>query len=338
MAVGRCPFPHARIAEIDVEEASRLPGVHQVLVGREVVERTEPIIVLRPVPGAPDLPYYALAGRGLRLRGAAGRQRRRRQPGDRRGRGRARRDRLRAPSPRLRHARRAGAGGAADPPPTHRLEPPRIQSPGPRGRRGRAGGRRRRRRGQLPDRPGDRAADGGARDRRRVAPGRPAAHRAHLDPGAAPRAHAAGGVAAPRRRRRAGGDRRCRWRLRPQARHLPRGRARLPARDRSAPARQWTEDRVEHFRATTHGRESVHECGIGAAPDGADPGDDRSLHDRPRGAELPFGSAQLSSVVFTGPYGRGGGGRAPGRAHQQDSDRRLPRLRAARGRTSPASC
>jgi carbon-monoxide dehydrogenase large subunit len=61
MAVGRCPFPHARIARIDVSGAVALEGVRHVLLGAEIVALTEPISVLRPVPGAPSLPYYALA-------------------------------------------------------------------------------------------------------------------------------------------------------------------------------------------------------------------------------------------------------------------------------------
>jgi carbon-monoxide dehydrogenase large subunit len=61
MAVGRCPFPHARIAALDVAAAAALDGVREVLVGADVVARTAPIPVLRPVPGAPELAYYALA-------------------------------------------------------------------------------------------------------------------------------------------------------------------------------------------------------------------------------------------------------------------------------------
>ena len=38
-----------------------MPGVEQVFVGADVVERSDPISVLRPVPGAADLPYFALA-------------------------------------------------------------------------------------------------------------------------------------------------------------------------------------------------------------------------------------------------------------------------------------
>ena len=61
MAVGRCPFPHARIVSVDVRAAAAIEGVRHVLLGADVVARTEPISVLRPVPGAPRLPYYALA-------------------------------------------------------------------------------------------------------------------------------------------------------------------------------------------------------------------------------------------------------------------------------------
>src|SRR3982074_184097 len=61
MAVLRCPFPHARIAGIDVSAAAALPGVRQVLVGSDVAQRSRPITVLRPVPGVPDLQFFALA-------------------------------------------------------------------------------------------------------------------------------------------------------------------------------------------------------------------------------------------------------------------------------------
>ncbi|MBC57184.1 MAG: aldehyde oxidase [Confluentimicrobium sp.] len=61
MAVARCPFPHARILRVDTAAAEALPGVVQVLDGRRVAELSEPLTVLRPVPGAPSLPYYALA-------------------------------------------------------------------------------------------------------------------------------------------------------------------------------------------------------------------------------------------------------------------------------------
>jgi aerobic carbon-monoxide dehydrogenase large subunit len=63
MAVGRCPFPHARIVRVDASAALELPGVLQVITGAEVAARTGPIRILRPVPGAPAIPHYALAER-----------------------------------------------------------------------------------------------------------------------------------------------------------------------------------------------------------------------------------------------------------------------------------
>lgn len=61
MAVGRCPYPRARIVSIDVSAAAQVDGVRHILVGTDVRARSEPLTVLRPVPGAPKLPYYALA-------------------------------------------------------------------------------------------------------------------------------------------------------------------------------------------------------------------------------------------------------------------------------------
>jgi carbon-monoxide dehydrogenase large subunit len=61
MAVGRCPYPHARVVRVGTERALALAGVKHVLVGADVRAATEPLTVLRPVPGAPALPYYALA-------------------------------------------------------------------------------------------------------------------------------------------------------------------------------------------------------------------------------------------------------------------------------------
>ncbi len=61
MAVGRCPYPHARIRSIDISAALALDGVYDVLTGADVARRTEPIGILRPVPGAPVIPHYALA-------------------------------------------------------------------------------------------------------------------------------------------------------------------------------------------------------------------------------------------------------------------------------------
>jgi carbon-monoxide dehydrogenase large subunit len=61
MAVGRCPYPHARIRSIDITAALALDGVYDVLTGADVARRSEPIGILRPVPGAPAIPHYPLA-------------------------------------------------------------------------------------------------------------------------------------------------------------------------------------------------------------------------------------------------------------------------------------
>ncbi|MDT7702158.1 MAG: aerobic carbon-monoxide dehydrogenase large subunit [Pseudonocardiales bacterium] len=61
MAVARCPYPHARIVRVDASAAAALDGVEHVLTPADIRRDTEPLTVLRPVPGAPQLPYYALA-------------------------------------------------------------------------------------------------------------------------------------------------------------------------------------------------------------------------------------------------------------------------------------
>src|SRR5215210_8872347 len=59
MAVGRCPFPRARIVGIDASAARELDGVRQIFVGPDIAARSRPLTVLRPVPDAPDLPFFA---------------------------------------------------------------------------------------------------------------------------------------------------------------------------------------------------------------------------------------------------------------------------------------
>ncbi|MCP2251567.1 carbon-monoxide dehydrogenase large subunit [Prauserella aidingensis] len=61
MAVARCPYPHARITSVDTSAADRMDGVEHVLDPATLRRLSDPITVLRPVPGAPTLPYYALA-------------------------------------------------------------------------------------------------------------------------------------------------------------------------------------------------------------------------------------------------------------------------------------
>lgn len=61
MALVRCPFPRARIVSIDVSAAQTLPGVLQILLPEDVLERTDPITILRPIPDAPAIMPRALA-------------------------------------------------------------------------------------------------------------------------------------------------------------------------------------------------------------------------------------------------------------------------------------
>lgn len=61
MAVGRCPFPHAKIVSIDTSIAAEMDEVFSIFTGADLPARSGPLTVLRPVPGAPDLPFYALA-------------------------------------------------------------------------------------------------------------------------------------------------------------------------------------------------------------------------------------------------------------------------------------
>ncbi|MFL5955935.1 MAG: xanthine dehydrogenase family protein molybdopterin-binding subunit, partial [Solirubrobacterales bacterium] len=75
----------------------------------------------------------------------------------------------------------------------------------------------------------------------------------------------------------------------------------LHAMDSGRPVK-WVEDRMEHFRATTHARESVHDVRIAATSDGRIVAM-TDVYATDLGAfNSPFGSAQLTSVMFTGPY------------------------------------
>ena len=65
---------------------------------------------------------------------------------------------------------------------------------------------------------------------------------------------------------------------------------------------KWVEDRGEHFRATTHGRESVHDYRIAACRDGRILAMTDVYANDLGGLNSPFGSSQLSTVVFNGPY------------------------------------
>ena len=61
MAVARCPFPHARISAIRTDAALRIPGVYHVLTGSDASARSGSIGLLRPDPGAPRIPLPPLA-------------------------------------------------------------------------------------------------------------------------------------------------------------------------------------------------------------------------------------------------------------------------------------
>src|SRR3981081_2859856 len=63
MAVGRCPYPHARIVAVDAAAALELHGVLQVITGADVAARSGPIRILGPGPGGPRLPDNAPAAR-----------------------------------------------------------------------------------------------------------------------------------------------------------------------------------------------------------------------------------------------------------------------------------
>ncbi len=69
VAIGRCPYPHARIRSIDVRAALEKPGVEAVLLGEQVVARTEPINVLRPFPGSAVTVFHGMAHTVARYEG-----------------------------------------------------------------------------------------------------------------------------------------------------------------------------------------------------------------------------------------------------------------------------
>lgn len=69
VAILRNPFPHTRITRIDVTAARAMPGVFAVLTGEDVIRRTDPITVLRPLPGLRRHDYYAMAHKIARFEG-----------------------------------------------------------------------------------------------------------------------------------------------------------------------------------------------------------------------------------------------------------------------------
>lgn len=302
MAVGRCPFPHARVLAVDATEAAALPGVRQVLLGDCVAARTEPISVLRPVPGAPSLPFYALAGEVCTFEGqpvvsvvAESRQ-------------------VAEDAVELVEIDYDPLPHVSDPlvalePDAQVIHPSQMDS------------------NLLVSNPQRRGEPEAALERAEVVvegsfrigrvtglPMEPRAIVAEWRPGARElTAHVSTQVPHLVRMQLA------------QSLRLDEGDVRvvtgdvgggfglklgvypedvlacLHAIELRAPVK-WTEDRIEHFRATTHGREAVHEFRIGADADGRIVAmTDRYTTDM-GGQNSPFGSAQLSSIVFTGPY------------------------------------
>ena len=71
VAVLRCPYPHARIRAIDPRPALAMRGVEAALLGEQAVARTEPISLLRPFPNAARTPYHAMAWPVARYEGEA---------------------------------------------------------------------------------------------------------------------------------------------------------------------------------------------------------------------------------------------------------------------------
>lgn len=71
VAIVRCPYPHARVRAIDASAALALPGVEAVLLGADVVRRTEPTGLLRPFPGSRRTAYHAMAHPVARYEGEA---------------------------------------------------------------------------------------------------------------------------------------------------------------------------------------------------------------------------------------------------------------------------
>jgi carbon-monoxide dehydrogenase large subunit len=302
MAVGRCPFPHARIIGIDVSAALELDGVEDVLVGADVVAASGPIGVLRPVPDAPSLEFHAMATdvaifEGHPVVSVVATSRRVAEDGV---------ALIEVDYEPLPHVFDVDAALAPDAPVLHpHVLPFNLLAVGPMG----AG---------EPDALLE-TAEFVAEDRfsiNRVS-GLPMEGRAIVaewQPGA----------------------RELTVRHSTQAPHLVRkqlaetlsledGAVRVLAHDvgggfglklgiypedvlaslhamRLARPVKWIEDRVEFFRATTHAREAVHEVQIGADPDGRIVAMLDTYTVDLGAYNSPFGSPQLSSVMFTGPY------------------------------------
>jgi carbon-monoxide dehydrogenase large subunit len=302
MAVGRCPFPHARIESIDIAPAVAMPGVHGVYTGADVAARTEPLSVLRPVPGAVDLPFYALAAEVCVFEG---------QPvvsvvADSRQIAEDAIEAIWIDYEPLEHVSDTLAALGPDAPVLHPDQMDGnllVSNP--------------QERGDPEARLREAAAvvEGTFRIGRVTAlPMEPRAVVAEWRPGARElTAHVSTQVPHLVRMQLAESLRLDEGDVRVVTGDVGGGfglklglypeelLACLHAIDSRRPVK-WTEDRVEHFRASTHARESVHEYRIGADAEGNFVAmTDRYTTDL-GGQNSPFGSAQLSSIVFSGPY------------------------------------
>jgi carbon-monoxide dehydrogenase large subunit len=302
MAVGRSPYPHARILGIDTSAAIGLEGVRHVLVGADVRAATQPLTVLRPVPGAPTLPYYALALDVVRYEGepvvsvvATSRA--------------IAEDALELieidyePIPHVSDALEALEPGA---PQVHPDEVERnLMVSNPEGA------------GDPEARIAEADVVVGGRFRINRVTGLPMETRAIVAewrPGARElTVHSSTQVPHLVRKQLAEALSLSEGDIRAIASDVGGGYglklgvypedvlACLHAMTLRRPVK-WVEDRMEHFRATTHARESTHDYRIAARADGRIVAITDTYVTDLGGWNSPFGSAQLSSVVFTGPY------------------------------------
>ncbi len=302
MAVGRCPYPHARIRGIDAAAALELDGVLEILVGSDIATRTEPIGILRPVPQAPPIPHFALAQQTATYEGqpvvsvvATSRH--------------VAEDAVELididyePLPHVADVMSALQPGAPV------LHPGVLES-----------------NLLVSNIEGTSDAEAAFGEADVVVEGRfvisrvtglPMETRAVLaewQPGARElTVHVSTQVPHLVRKQLAESLRLDEGAVRVIAADVGGGfglklgvypedvLACLHAMSLRRPVK-WVEDRNEHFRATTHGRESVHDYRIGARSDGRILAMSDVYTNDLGGLNSPFGSSQLSSVVFTGPY------------------------------------
>jgi carbon-monoxide dehydrogenase large subunit len=302
MAVGRCPFPRARVVSVEIGAALLIEGVEQILIGAQVVDRTTPLTVLRPVPGAPALPFWAMAAEEALFEG---------HPvvsvvASSRAVAEDALDLVEIDYEPLPHVADALAATEPDAPVLH---PSVLDS------------------NLLTTNPG------GAGD--------PEARLAAADILVEDRFHINRVTALPMETRAIvatwrPGARDLTVHHSTQVPHLIRKQlaeilgleesdvrvitddvgggfgmklgiypedvlACLHAMDTRRPVK-WIEDRVEHFRASTHARESIHDFRIGADADGRMVAMSDMYRTDLGAYNSPFGSAQLTSIVFTGPY------------------------------------